>query len=66
MAILLEPDTPETRRALNELARLQIITRLENDILMDLQICEIEGWDKKEFINKLRALLNGLGERGTK
>lgn len=66
MAILLEPDTPETRRALNELARLQIITRLENDILMDLQICEIEGWDKKEFINKLRALLNGLGERETK
>lgn len=66
MAILLEPDTPETRRALNELARLQIITRLENDILMDLQICEIEGWDKKEFINKLRALLNSLGERETK
>lgn len=66
MAILLEPDTPETRRALNELARLQIITRLENDILMDLHICEIEGWDKKEFINKLRALLNSLGERETK
>lgn len=66
MAILLEPDTPETRRALNELARLQIITRLENDILMDLQICEIEGWDKKEFINKLRDLLNSLGERETK
>lgn len=66
MAILLEPDTPETRRALNELARLQIITRLENDILMDLQICEIEGWDKKEFINKLRVLLNSLGERETK
>ena len=66
MAILLEPDTPETRRALNKLARLQIITRLENDILMDLQICEIEGWDKKEFINMLRALLNGLGERETR
>lgn len=66
MGILLEPDTPETRRALNNLSRLQMITRLENDILMDLQICEIEGWDKKEYINQLRDLLNSLGERETK
>ena len=66
MGILLEPDTPETRRALNNLSRLQMITRLENDILMDLRICEIEGWDKKEYINQLRDLLNSLGERETK
>ncbi len=66
MGILLKPDTPETRRTLNNLSRLQMITRLENDILMDLHICEIEGWDKKEYINQLRDLLNSLGERETK
>lgn len=66
MGIQLEPDTPETRQALNNLARSQMIIRLENDILMDLQMCEIEGWDKMEYINRLRALLNSLGERETR
>ena len=38
-----------------------MICRLHADVLMDIQICEIEGWDKMEYIAQLRALLNTLG-----
>ena len=50
----------ECVKPLNDLARLQMITRLENDILMDLAICDIEGWSKAEYINQLRELVNGF------
>ena len=23
-------------------------------------VCEVEGWDKKEYINELKKLLNGI------
>ena len=47
-------------RALQELARHQMITKLYADILTDMQICEIEGWDKLEYIHLLQDLLNSL------
>ncbi len=53
----------KTRRALNDYARLQAITRLEAHILFDIRVCEIEGWDHMEFINMLQELLNGIGRR---
>jgi hypothetical protein len=28
---------------------------------MDMEICEIEGWDKKEYLNLIRELLNSIG-----
>ncbi len=61
MPIKLEPDTVETRRKMQELARHQMILRLEADILFDIQVCDIEGWDKMEYINQLRELLYKLG-----
>lgn len=45
-------------RALNELARHQAITRLYAEILIDMQVCEIEGWDKTEFIKKIESLIS--------
>ena len=48
-------------RTVNELARQKFKHRLLADILVDLTICEIEGWCKREYINELRELLNGLG-----
>lgn len=63
MSIILEPDTPEVRKKLQNLARHQMIVRLEKDIMMDLQICEIEGWDKTEYITLLREILINLGGR---
>jgi hypothetical protein len=54
---------PETRKALNDLARHKMITRLYADILVDMQICEIEGWDKLEYIRELKDLINSFGRK---
>lgn len=51
----------ETAKTLNELARHQQIVRLLADIRADMMICELEGWDKMEYVNQLRALLDSLG-----
>lgn len=48
-------------RTVNELARQKFKHRLLADIVVDLTICEIEGWCKREYINELRGLLNGIG-----
>lgn len=45
-------------RALQELARHKTIVHLYADILVDMQVCRIEGWDEKEFIRQLQELLN--------
>ena len=49
-------------RKLNELARHRMALRLLQDIRTDLTICEIEGWDKREYIEQLRSMLNELGK----
>lgn len=55
-----EPDTEETRRKHNELARHQAITRLLKDILFDMQVCEIEGWDPMEYPNQIYKAIEFL------
>jgi len=47
--------------SLNRLAREKMKEKLLLDIMFDLQVCEIEGWDKKEYINELRELINSIG-----
>lgn len=51
----------ETRKALNDLARHKMICRLLTDIRIDLEVCEIEGWDKMEYIQTLQKEIGGLG-----
>lgn len=51
----------ETAKALNDLARHKAIVRILNDIRMDMEICEIEGWDKSEYLNIIRQLLDSIG-----
>lgn len=51
----------DTARALNDLARHTAIVRILNDIRMNMEICEIEGWDKNEYLNQIRQLLNSIG-----
>lgn len=53
--IMLEPDTPETRKTLNDLTRHQLIVRILQEIEFDLMICEIEGWDKRDFIRQIKS-----------
>ena len=54
---------PEHARAVNELARQKFKQKILNDILVDLTICEIEGWCKREYINELRELINKIGQK---
>ena len=56
--VKLVPDAPETRKALNEAARHEFILKLYGQIKMDMMVCDIEGWDKMEFINMLYDVLN--------
>lgn len=51
----------EARRKLNRLARERMKQCLLADVLTDLQVCELEGWDKLEYIAELRDMLNTLG-----
>lgn len=62
MGVELIPATPETRKALNRLAREQIKLRLLADIRFDLAVCEIEGWDKTEYLAELKEMIDTLGD----
>lgn len=61
--INLTPDTPEMRCLLNRAAREQLKQRLLADVLMDMRICELEGWDRVEFIDELIKLLTALRKK---
>ena len=52
----------DTARALNDLARHTAIVRILNDIRIDMEICEVEGWDKTEYIKQLKKLLDSIGQ----
>lgn len=54
----------EIPKALNTLARHSMITRLEADILADMQVCKIEGWDQMEYLNELKEVIDGFFEKG--
>lgn len=47
-------------KTVNELARAKFVHKLLADILVDLTICEIEGWDKREYLSQLAELINGM------
>ena len=66
MSAIVLDENPDTPRKLQELARHQMIVKLEQDILTDMMICEIEGWDKMEYITMLRELINGFGGKNGK
>ena len=51
----------QTAKTANELARKKFEEKLLQDIRADLIICEIEGWDKAEYIKELKGLINSIG-----
>lgn len=61
MGVNFNPDTRETRKALNRLAREKMKYRLLADISLDLVICELEGWDKLEYLSELKSMIDDLG-----
>lgn len=61
MGVTLNPDTPEARKVLNHLVREKMKYRLLADIRADLIVCELEGFDKLEYLNELKSMINELG-----
>ena len=51
---------PYPAAVINKLSRKKAQERLLKDIAVDLVICEMEGWDKTEYINELIKLINSL------
>ena len=47
-------------RTVNDLARLKFKEQLLKEIMFDLMVCEIENWDKKEYIKELKKMLNSI------
>ena len=45
-------------RALNRLAREQMKHRILADIRMDMLTCELEGWDKLEYLRELIDMIS--------
>lgn len=50
----------ETRRAMQLVAREEMKHRIYADILADMMVCEIEGWDRLEYIKDLQNMFNSL------
>jgi hypothetical protein len=46
--------TPNESKAVQDLARHQMIEKLLADILADLVVCKLEGWDSWEYSRLLR------------
>ena len=57
-AVIIDTNCAST---LNRLAREQMKLRIMQDIRTDLIVCEIEGWDKTEYLNELKELINSFG-----
>ena len=60
----MEKQNDDIPAAMQELARHQMITRLYADILVDMQVCEIEGWDKLEYLRTLKGIINHFIRHG--
>lgn len=42
------------------LAREQLKQRLLQDVLFDMHVCQLEGWDVREFVEDIKKLLDSI------
>lgn len=47
-------------QTVNALARKKFEAQILREIAFDLMVCEIEGWDKLEYIKELKKLINSI------
>ena len=45
---------------LQEQCRKSMLLKLKRDILADMEVCELEGWDKYTYIDKIKDLINDI------
>ncbi len=50
----------EVAKALNELAWHQMLERLMRDILIDITVSQLEGWNYREYLEHLKELIDGI------
>ncbi len=50
----------ECRRVLNDLARKKVQEQLLQDILFDMNVCKLEGWDHRKYLFELENLIDRL------
>lgn len=55
--------TPEERRKLELAARGEMKNRLLADITTDLMICQIEGYNPREYIDELHQLIEDIASK---
>lgn len=53
-------NNPKTPYKLNKLAREQLKYKLLQDLRIDFEICKLEGWDIKEYINELKTEIDNI------
>lgn len=51
---------PEKRKALNRLAREQMKLKLMQDIMFDINVCRMDGFDYKEYLCELKEIIDGF------
>lgn len=54
---------PLERYKINQLARYNLKVHILKDLLFDMTVCDIEGWDKTELLDQLKELLNSFDYR---
>lgn len=51
-------NTNKQAKLINDLARAKFKKHLLQELIFDLKICQIEGWDIKEYISDLKILID--------
>ena len=52
--------SPEMRHTFNQMCREEEKCKLLSWIQADIAVCELEGWNKTEYIEELQDLLNSF------
>lgn len=50
-------DKPELPKRLNQLAREETKLRLLRDIAADITVCQLEGWEYKDYLHELQETI---------
>lgn len=53
-------EQPFPVKTINDLARKKFQEQILKEILFDLMVCEIEGWDKKQYIKEIKTLISSI------
>lgn len=58
--------TEEERRAVQQAAREQFKLKMLAEINFDIQVCQLEGWDYREYILELQEELDRIIKQSNK